>query len=138
MGFGLIFCYCCGFRSSEVSFSVGTCLIPHPKKVVLFIYFWCIYLSLAQFVVLVKVDKGGEDAFFVSNYNGGVIAVADGVSGYLLSHKLQFYIITVNLNFDVMHHIEILFWDNLSQHVFVLCFAVGLKRMWILLCSRAN
>ncbi|CAL5202602.1 unnamed protein product [Lathyrus oleraceus] len=47
-------------RSSEVSFSVGTCLIPHPKK----------------------VDKGGEDAFFVSNYNGGVIAVADGVSGW--------------------------------------------------------
>lgn len=47
-------------RSSEVSFSVGTCLIPHPKK----------------------VEKGGEDAFFVSNYNGGVIAVADGVSGW--------------------------------------------------------
>ncbi|WJX31259.1 protein-serine/threonine phosphatase [Trifolium repens] len=45
---------------SEVSFSVGTCLIPHPKK----------------------VEKGGEDAFFVSNYNGGVIAVADGVSGW--------------------------------------------------------
>ncbi|KAK7301667.1 hypothetical protein RJT34_12538 [Clitoria ternatea] len=45
---------------SEVSFSVGTCLIPHPKK----------------------VDRGGEDAFFVSNYNGGVIAVADGVSGW--------------------------------------------------------
>ncbi|AES69552.1 putative protein-serine/threonine phosphatase [Medicago truncatula] len=47
-------------RSSEVSFSFGTCLIPHPKK----------------------VEKGGEDAFFVSNYNGGVIAVADGVSGW--------------------------------------------------------
>ncbi|XP_057428951.1 probable protein phosphatase 2C 26 [Lotus japonicus] len=45
---------------SEVSFSVGTCLIPHPKK----------------------VDRGGEDAFFVSNYNGGVIGVADGVSGW--------------------------------------------------------
>ncbi|XP_062172276.1 probable protein phosphatase 2C 26 [Alnus glutinosa] len=45
---------------SEVSFSVGTHLIPHPKK----------------------VDRGGEDAFFVSNYNGGVIAVADGVSGW--------------------------------------------------------
>ncbi|CAJ2640402.1 probable protein phosphatase 2C 26 [Trifolium pratense] len=45
---------------SEVSFSFGTCLIPHPKK----------------------VEKGGEDAFFVSNYNGGVIAVADGVSGW--------------------------------------------------------
>ncbi|XP_004500319.1 probable protein phosphatase 2C 26 isoform X2 [Cicer arietinum] len=45
---------------SEVSFSVGTYLIPHPKK----------------------VDRGGEDAFFVSNYNGGVISVADGVSGW--------------------------------------------------------
>ncbi|KAL2333026.1 hypothetical protein Fmac_014239 [Flemingia macrophylla] len=45
---------------SEVSFCVGTCLIPHPKK----------------------VSTGGEDAFFVSNYNGGVIAVADGVSGW--------------------------------------------------------
>ncbi|XP_061359940.1 probable protein phosphatase 2C 26 [Gastrolobium bilobum] len=45
---------------SEVSFSVGTCLIPHPKK----------------------VDRGGEDAFFVSNHNGGIIAVADGVSGW--------------------------------------------------------
>lgn len=31
---------------------------------------------------LSKVDRGGEDAFLVSNYNGGVIAVADGVSGY--------------------------------------------------------
>ncbi|XP_027933200.1 probable protein phosphatase 2C 26 isoform X2 [Vigna unguiculata] len=45
---------------SEVSFCVGTCLIPHPKK----------------------VNTGGEDAFFVSSYNGGVIAVADGVSGW--------------------------------------------------------
>ncbi|XP_028768917.1 probable protein phosphatase 2C 26 isoform X2 [Neltuma alba] len=45
---------------SEVSFSVGTYLIPHPKK----------------------VDRGGEDAFLVSSYEGGVIAVADGVSGW--------------------------------------------------------
>ncbi|XP_020273988.1 probable protein phosphatase 2C 1 isoform X2 [Asparagus officinalis] len=45
---------------SELSFSVGTHLIPHPAK----------------------VDKGGEDAFFVSGYNGGVLAVADGVSGW--------------------------------------------------------
>ncbi|KAL8213911.1 hypothetical protein R6Q57_003360 [Mikania cordata] len=44
----------------ELSIRVGTRLIPHPKK----------------------VDKGGEDAFFVSSYNGGVIAVADGVSGW--------------------------------------------------------
>ncbi|BBH04586.1 Protein phosphatase 2C family protein [Prunus dulcis] len=28
------------------------------------------------------VEKGGEDAFFVSSYNGGIIAVADGVSGW--------------------------------------------------------
>ncbi|KAK1286108.1 putative protein phosphatase 2C 26 [Acorus calamus] len=45
---------------SESSFYFGTHLIPHPKK----------------------IDKGGEDAFFVSNYNGGVLAVADGVSGW--------------------------------------------------------
>ncbi|CAK9164153.1 unnamed protein product [Ilex paraguariensis] len=45
---------------SEVLFCVGTHLIPHPNK----------------------VDKGGEDAFFVSSYSGGVIAVADGVSGW--------------------------------------------------------
>ncbi|KAK8551028.1 hypothetical protein V6N13_119523 [Hibiscus sabdariffa] len=45
---------------SEVSFCIGTHLIPHPNK----------------------VDRGGEDAFFVSNINGGVIAVADGVSGW--------------------------------------------------------
>lgn len=45
---------------SDVSISVGTHLIPHPNK----------------------VEKGGEDAFFVSSYNGGVIAVADGVSGW--------------------------------------------------------
>ncbi|XP_044482496.1 probable protein phosphatase 2C 26 isoform X4 [Mangifera indica] len=45
---------------SELSFRVGTHLIPHPSK----------------------VDRGGEDAFLVSGYNGGVIAVADGVSGW--------------------------------------------------------
>ncbi|KAK1312220.1 putative protein phosphatase 2C 1 [Acorus calamus] len=45
---------------SESSFYFGTHLIPHPKK----------------------IDKGGEDAFFVSNYNGGVLAIADGVSGW--------------------------------------------------------
>ncbi|KAI3667794.1 hypothetical protein L6452_42863 [Arctium lappa] len=44
----------------ELSIRVGTQLIPHPKK----------------------AAKGGEDAFFVSSYNGGVIAVADGVSGW--------------------------------------------------------
>ncbi|XP_041998711.1 probable protein phosphatase 2C 26 isoform X1 [Salvia splendens] len=43
-----------------VCLSVGTHFIPHPDK----------------------VEKGGEDAFFVSNHRGGVIAVADGVSGW--------------------------------------------------------
>ncbi|PON85856.1 PPM-type phosphatase domain containing protein [Trema orientale] len=43
-----------------LSFCVGTHLIPHPNK----------------------VDRGGEDAFFVSRHNGGAIAVADGVSGW--------------------------------------------------------
>ncbi|XP_021909921.1 probable protein phosphatase 2C 26 isoform X1 [Carica papaya] len=45
---------------SQLSFCVGTYLIPHPNK----------------------VERGGEDAFFVSGYKGGVIAVADGVSGW--------------------------------------------------------
>lgn len=31
---------------------------------------------------VLKVEKGGEDAFFVSSDNGEVIAVADGVSGW--------------------------------------------------------
>ncbi|KAG0489648.1 hypothetical protein HPP92_006511 [Vanilla planifolia] len=45
---------------SELCLVVGTHQIPHPSK----------------------VNTGGEDAFFVSTYNGGVIAVADGVSGW--------------------------------------------------------
>ncbi|KAK6935674.1 hypothetical protein RJ641_032704 [Dillenia turbinata] len=45
---------------SGMSFCVGTHLIPHPRK----------------------VEGGGEDAFFVSSYNGGVIAIADGVSAW--------------------------------------------------------
>ncbi|KAL9169518.1 hypothetical protein ABFS82_04G084100 [Erythranthe guttata] len=50
------------FVGSEagVCLSIGTHLIPHPDK----------------------VEKGGEDAFFVSSHGGGVIAVADGVSGW--------------------------------------------------------
>lgn len=35
---------------------------------------------LSPGLFFLKVNTGGEDAFFVSNYNGGVIAVA--VSGY--------------------------------------------------------
>ncbi|GAV58674.1 hypothetical protein CFOL_v3_02207 [Cephalotus follicularis] len=59
---GLLFCASSdlNYVRSEVCFCVGTHLIPHPNK----------------------VDKGGEDAFFVRSYNGGVIAVADGVSGW--------------------------------------------------------
>lgn len=45
---------------SEMSLSVGTHLIPHPNK----------------------IERGGEDAFFVSSYASGVLAVADGLSGW--------------------------------------------------------
>lgn len=44
----------------DLAFSVGSAVIPHPAK----------------------AEKGGEDAFFVSNYNGGILGVADGVSGW--------------------------------------------------------
>jgi len=27
------------------------------------------------------VEKGGEDAYFINDYGGGVLGVADGVSG---------------------------------------------------------
>ncbi|GLJ37371.1 hypothetical protein SUGI_0758350 [Cryptomeria japonica] len=50
----------CANERLELSFVVGTQLIPHPDK----------------------AEKGGEDALFVSNYDGGVLAVADGVSGW--------------------------------------------------------
>ncbi|KAJ4808823.1 Protein phosphatase 2C [Rhynchospora pubera] len=66
---------------SEVSLSVGVRLIPHPRK----------------------IETGGEDAFFVSGENG-VLAVADGVSGWaernvnpalfsrqLMSHASNFF-----------------------------------------------
>lgn len=44
----------------DLSLQIKTHLIPHPKK----------------------VNRGGEDAFFISSYNGGTIAIADGVSGW--------------------------------------------------------
>ncbi|KAL9243593.1 hypothetical protein vseg_017462 [Gypsophila vaccaria] len=44
----------------ELSLSVGAHIIPHPAK----------------------VERGGEDAFFISSHSGGAIAVADGVSGW--------------------------------------------------------
>lgn len=47
-------------RRLELGFAVGSEVVPHPAK----------------------MEKGGEDAFFVSSYNGGVLGVADGVSGW--------------------------------------------------------
>lgn len=43
-----------------MSLCVGTHFFPHPNK----------------------IERGGEDAYFVSSYGSGVIAVADGVSGW--------------------------------------------------------
>lgn len=48
-------------------------------------YFYNIFQLL---VFHKKIDTGGEDAFFVSKRKGGVIAVADGVSGYGLTFWL--------------------------------------------------
>lgn len=31
--------------------------------------------------VFEQVEKGGEDAYFVSRFGGGVLGIADGVSG---------------------------------------------------------
>lgn len=91
-----------------MSFSVGTHLVPHPEKVsqnleaiLKYEYFnlWFGHETLSLMSDLTshflpngssnlfltmdcsKADKGGEDAFFVSSYNGGVLAIADGVSG---------------------------------------------------------
>jgi protein phosphatase PTC7 len=44
----------------DFAFKAGVKVIPHPDK----------------------VAKGGEDAYFISSYNGGVLGVADGVSGW--------------------------------------------------------
>lgn len=44
----------------DFTLSMGSAVIPHPAK----------------------VEKGGEDAFFVSNFNGGTLGIADGVSGW--------------------------------------------------------
>lgn len=44
----------------EAVLSIGTHVIPHPRK----------------------VETGGEDAFFVGGDAGGVFAIADGVSGW--------------------------------------------------------
>ncbi|KAL2623278.1 hypothetical protein R1flu_003483 [Riccia fluitans] len=44
----------------DLALAAGVKVIPHPDK----------------------VAKGGEDAYFTSNYKGGVLGVADGVSGW--------------------------------------------------------
>jgi len=44
-------------------------------------------------------------------------------------NKLWLCYSVINLDGVVMYHIEIMSCDNLSQHVFVSCFTVGLKRM---------
>nr|GMD14060.1 probable protein phosphatase 2C 26 isoform X1 [Ipomoea batatas] len=79
-----------GGDGAGVSLNVGSYAIPHPNK----------------------VEKGGEDAFLVSSYNGGVIAVADGVSGWaeqnvnpaLFSQELManafFFLEHEEVNFD--------------------------------------
>jgi len=46
----------------EAVLSIGTHLIPHPRK----------------------AASGGEDAFFTNSDAGGVFAIADGVSGYFI------------------------------------------------------
>lgn len=35
----------------------------------------------ADLSICVQAHKGGEDAYFVSDYGGGVLGIADGVSG---------------------------------------------------------
>ncbi|BBN11828.1 protein phosphatase PTC7 [Marchantia polymorpha subsp. ruderalis] len=47
-------------QRKELALAPGVKVIPHPEK----------------------VAKGGEDAYFTSNYKGGVLGVADGVSGW--------------------------------------------------------
>ncbi|KAE8792559.1 putative protein phosphatase 2C 1 [Hordeum vulgare] len=57
---------------------VGGCVIywnscnPTPKK----------GLKFSTFAHIIKVETGGEDAFFVGGDGGGVFAIADGVSGW--------------------------------------------------------
>jgi hypothetical protein len=38
-------------------------------------------ILLVFFLFLRQVEKGGEDAYFINDYGGGVLGVADGVSG---------------------------------------------------------
>lgn len=64
-------------QEGRYDFTVSISIIPF--SILLFRFF-----LLIQFLwlwLILKVEKGGEDAFFVSSHNGGVIGVADGVSG---------------------------------------------------------
>lgn len=69
----------------ELSLSTGTHLIPHPKKVndVLRNSYLVppSYIFTSLYFPKLKVETGGEDAFFVGSCNGSVVAIADGVSG---------------------------------------------------------
>ncbi|CAN1161695.1 Probable protein phosphatase 2C 26 [Linum perenne] len=68
---------------SEVLFCVGTHLIPHPSKVDTLLNLNLLdVVSFVADMIFSQVEKGGEDAFFISSYNGGVCAIADGVSGW--------------------------------------------------------
>jgi hypothetical protein len=54
------------------------------SEIVIFIFACCIALYedfTGFFSFLRQVEKGGEDAYFIKEYGGGVLGVADGVSG---------------------------------------------------------
>jgi hypothetical protein len=55
----------------EAVLTIGTHLIPHPRK----------------------AETGGEDAFFVNGDDGGVFAVADGVSGYTIFAAMNCFVL---------------------------------------------
>lgn len=106
----------------KVSFSVGTRLTPHPNTVIAhckqttfcITYCFletifglkkkCFLLSIRFFNILSSLDlsegweRWGGCFFFVSNYNGGVIAVADGVSGYETQNFLLFHYLIIKFN----------------------------------------
>ncbi|CAI0399465.1 unnamed protein product [Linum tenue] len=78
-----------GICRSEVSLCVGSHLIQHPNKVDSGSKFFVPDCSTLDDLFLCpdansfhRWKRAGKDAFFVSSYNGGVLAVADGVSGW--------------------------------------------------------
>ncbi|KAL5221422.1 hypothetical protein ABZP36_026135 [Zizania latifolia] len=78
----------------EAVLSIGTHLIPHPRK----------------------AETGGEDAFFVTTDAGGVFAIADGVSGWaekdvnpaLFSRELMAHSYTFLKDEEVNHDPQLL------------------------------